>query len=134
MKNEDFVVRECNKENKGGFYFVITLMIAFAFNYSRWCERKYYLNRRLLYHLLKTEKIKLIKKHNIEGITYGTINVYQFYYKDKSYEIWYYSDNKNENSFTLGLENTHSKQDMIGLFQGDIMEKRMCKKIVKYFK
>ena len=56
------------------------------------------------------------------------IDEYTFYYDDKTYRIWHYYE---RNEFAL---DEPSCSNLIGLFQGDVHEKMMCRKIMKYFK
>lgn len=126
MENRKFIRSEINKEGLGSFMIVITLMLSFWFYYSCHFERKYYLNRKLLLYLLRNNKIKLEFKKTLS--TFNDIDEYSFYYDDKTYRIWHYYE---RNEFVL---DEPTRSDLIGLFQGDVHEYMICRKIMKYFK
>lgn len=138
MMKDKFVGYETqNKENLGMVIAVLTLGLGWVFAYVRYFDRKYFLNRRLLLKLLKEKEIKLVysghESHN------DRIENFHFDYNDKHYRIHYYPYNA---EFTLDSGYTDENKkvwistggyDLLGLFVGDLCERRKNNKIIKYF-
>ena len=118
----DFVADTEDKYGLGCVFALLTFGLSFILFYSVFFERRYYLNRKLLLSLLKNKEITLKYKETLE--LGETINVYNFEYKGKYYDIWYYID---YGKFTLN-------DRLIGLFIGDCYQSYLTNKIINYIK
>lgn len=110
--------------------YILTTGIWFKIGYCVTNERKYYLNRKLLLRLLKSNEISIIYEGEIDfkDGRCPTVDEYSFSYLGEEYQIWHYVD---RGEFCLSK---NKNDDYIGLFGPDMISQWQIKNIIKYLK
>lgn len=127
------MVREFSNKVKNPAFIIqfiatlFTLGLAWKFWYEYFCERRYYVNRKLLIHVLKNDLGEFESVNQPLSID-SKISESKFTYHDKTYRIWHYTD---RNAITLDGVGDTERIDHIGLFIGSVQGQNQVNQIIK---
>ena len=110
-------------ENRTGWFFILALLsfgVAFLW-YDWFMEATYFYNRKTLLKILKDKSYSRLEMN--ESASFPDIDMYILEVEDEIHEIWVWK-HQSDNGVTLG-------DNLIGLFQGGYLSKRMTKQIAK---
>ena len=131
--NKDFKTHEENKSLLLTFIvFLSTFGVALFTFYEYFAVRKYYLNRKLLIHILQNNlaEFEYVNKQILDG----SIRESKFNYNGNSYRIWHYTKERSLTlDYNIDLQDNYSL-DLIGLFVGSIQGSIQTNKILKLLK
>ena len=111
-------------ENRMGWFFILAVLsLGLAFIWYDWfTETTYFYNRKTLLKILKDKSYSRLEMN--ESASLPNIDMYILEVEDEIYEIWVWNTPDDKGGVTLG-------DDLIGLFQGGYLSKRMTKQIAK---
>jgi hypothetical protein len=110
------------EDRMGWFFILAVLSLGLAFIWYDWFnETTYFYNRKTLLKILKDKSYSRLEMN--ESASFPDIDMYILEVEDEVYEIWVWKDRTNK-GVTL-------EDNLIGLFQGGYLSKRMTKQIVK---
>lgn len=110
-------------EDRTGWFFILAVLsLGLAFIWYDWFnETTYFYNRKTLLKILKDKSYSRLEMN--KSASFPDIDMYILEVEDEVYEIWVWKDRTNK-GVTL-------EDNLIGLFQGGYLSKRMTKQIVK---
>ena len=110
-------------ENRTGWFFILAVLsLGLAFIWYDWfMEATYFYNRKTLLKILKDKSYSRLEMNR--SASFPDSDMYILEVEDEIYEIWVWKERYNKG---VTMEN-----NLIGLFQGGYLSKRMTKQIAK---
>ena len=111
------------EDRMGWFIILAVLSFGVVFLWYDWFnETTYFYNRKTLLKILKDKSYSRLEIN--ESASLPNIDMYILEVEDEIYEIWAWNTPDDKGGVTLG-------DDLIGLFQGGYLSKRMTKQITE---